>query len=134
MKTFLAIVLFSSVGFAQILAQLPGQKVKLDVQLHTRSFAQAVQMNAVTLYNDIWRSMYKETPCQAWADLGTDAKDAHQRFIATLTYMASQGLDISKMQGDGSTLVDNADGTVSCTPPAPAQPAAPASPATPVGP
>ena len=132
-KLLVSVTLLIAVAVsAQLIISTAQQKTKIEVQTKATAIANIISQNITSLYKIIWANPYKLSPCDAWASLQEIGVSAHTLFVDQLTVLAKAGIDISKLQGDGSTLVDNADGTVSCTPPAPVQPAAPA-PTAPAG-
>lgn len=69
-------------------------------------------------FSIIWKDKLV-TPCQVWADLGTQAAATRTAFFSLIAFINGNGGSISLSEPSGYTMTNNSDGTVTCVAPSP---------------
>jgi hypothetical protein len=120
MKMFLIsiVLVVTGIADAQLIPTTPQQKIAAQISQQATMMSQQITSGMIQLYNAIWKNPNKAlTPCVVWEALGTNAGQARGLFLAEAQIIngaVPNSVPAEPAAGVGTTLTQNADGSISC--------------------
>lgn len=119
MKMFLAIVLFASMSFAQLVPQTPAQLQVVQSKQQLRQIINSGSTGLNQVFKSIWNNKNPAlTPCVMWAAWGVNAvllRTTYQQFGPRFAALSPLVTVLAEPTPDvGTIITNNMDGTVSC--------------------
>ena len=120
MKYLFLFLSLSTLAFADLISITPAQKLHQQINIQSTNLWNQLTNADKQMFMAIWHNPDKNnlTPCQAFAALGTDAVAVRASHGSLSEFMNSIIPGSNSLVEDSTyTLVNNSDGSVTCTPP-----------------
>jgi len=116
MRKLHIILIAALVSFAGIVPTHE-QQIQINIGQQIISLVNYNKGLMTQIYNIIWKDK-TVAPCQVWTDLGVNATALRESFFGLANFINTEAPGtITLAEPAGFTMVENVDGTVTCTPP-----------------